>query len=73
MGFCVAREFVHNFHMAGIASEEGSEAFMAVLENVKDSLRRMPVSTGKAELMCVRTQGNTKEGSLNSKRTIFEA
>ena len=58
--------------MAGIVSEEGSEAFNTKIENVKEALRGMPATTGRAELMCARTQGNTKASTLRSKRKIAE-
>ena len=58
--------------MAGIVSEEGSESFNTELENIKNRLGCMPATTGKAELMCARTQGNTKCEVLNCKRKIIE-
>ena len=70
--FCVTRDFVHKYEMAGIVSEEGSEAFNAALENIKNRLSGMPETTRKAELMCARTQGNTKCEVLNSKRKVIE-
>ena len=56
--------------MAGIVSEESNESFNSVLENIKDRLKGMPATTGKAKLMCARTQGNTKEAIVDPKRKI---
>ena len=68
--FCVSREFVHKYHMAGIVSEESSESFNSVPENIKDRLKGMPATTEKAKLMCDWTQGNTRELIVDSKRKI---
>ena len=64
------RRFIHEFHMAGRASEESNEAFNGRLTKVKDFLMRMPSTTQRIELTNARVQGNLNGEVLNDKLAI---
>ena len=68
--FFEIRRFIHEYHMAGRASEESNEAFNGRLTKAKDFLKRMPSTIQRIELTNARVQSNLNGEILNDKLAI---
>jgi len=69
---CHLPEFVRRYRMCGRASAESHESAHAMIHRLKNSVKRLPSTNKRGELLFARTTANLKPGMARRERKIRE-